>query len=407
MSRYHVALSFAGEDREYVEKVAMQLRADGVDVFYDKFEEADLWGKNLYDHLYNVYQNKAHFTVIFVSEAYKKKIWTNHERQASQARAITESSEYILPAFFDESIEVPGLLKTTGRVSLINRTPEQLAALIIKKLQKSGVVLKHPFSYSEQARADADFQMIPGHPVSDLIGEMRSYTWPKQNKAIENLFKLDWTKLSTDEVFVLGRNLYQCACGNERRALSILTNLRRELAKVPDEQALDFLNGLFFEVYFNSNGEFRGQKLKGRCLDKLLALQAISKFSPSISFIRRALEPYRQELLFLPNPNPEIIILKLIVGRTDPPTVRSLQLGEASILTKSLDKDEPLFSSSRFSFWRLSFRSFTVQELKQEISNEWFIPASQLNVEHSAWLDEQRTGVCLPEGWMITCPRLA
>jgi hypothetical protein len=34
---YHVALSFAGEDRGYVERVADQLVSDGVSVFYDKF----------------------------------------------------------------------------------------------------------------------------------------------------------------------------------------------------------------------------------------------------------------------------------------------------------------------------------------------------------------------------------
>ena len=44
MPNYHVALSFAGEDRDYVEKVAIQLRAAGVEVFYDLFHEADLWG---------------------------------------------------------------------------------------------------------------------------------------------------------------------------------------------------------------------------------------------------------------------------------------------------------------------------------------------------------------------------
>ena len=39
MTKYHVALSFAGEDRSYVEKVAKQLESHGVDVFYDRFEE--------------------------------------------------------------------------------------------------------------------------------------------------------------------------------------------------------------------------------------------------------------------------------------------------------------------------------------------------------------------------------
>ena len=33
--RYDVCLSFAGEDRDYVDKVAEELRAAGVRVFYD------------------------------------------------------------------------------------------------------------------------------------------------------------------------------------------------------------------------------------------------------------------------------------------------------------------------------------------------------------------------------------
>ena len=45
MQKYHVALSFAGEDRKYVERVATQLVSEGVTVFYDKFEEAYVVGK--------------------------------------------------------------------------------------------------------------------------------------------------------------------------------------------------------------------------------------------------------------------------------------------------------------------------------------------------------------------------
>jgi hypothetical protein len=43
--KYDVTLSFAGEDREYVGQVAKILESKGTKVFYDKFEEADLWGK--------------------------------------------------------------------------------------------------------------------------------------------------------------------------------------------------------------------------------------------------------------------------------------------------------------------------------------------------------------------------
>lgn len=45
--RYDVALSFADEDRPYVDRVAAYLRAHNVKLFYDRYEEVALWGKNL------------------------------------------------------------------------------------------------------------------------------------------------------------------------------------------------------------------------------------------------------------------------------------------------------------------------------------------------------------------------
>src|SRR5262249_20299813 len=66
-SEYDVALSFAGEDRTYVEDVARILKAAGVRVFYDKFETVQLWGRNLADHLGEVYGKRSRFVVIFIS----------------------------------------------------------------------------------------------------------------------------------------------------------------------------------------------------------------------------------------------------------------------------------------------------------------------------------------------------
>jgi hypothetical protein len=134
---FDVALSFAGEDRAYVDRVANALRDQGVKPFYDLFEEADLWGKDLYTHLTDVYQKKARFTVMFISDAYGKKLWTNHERRAAQARAFQESHEYILPARFDET-EIPGVLPTVGYISLSGRSPEDFASIVTRKLVISG-----------------------------------------------------------------------------------------------------------------------------------------------------------------------------------------------------------------------------------------------------------------------------
>ena len=57
----------------------------------------------------DVYREKARYCLMLVSAAYAAKVWTTHERKSAQARAFSQSAEYILPVRFDET-EIPGLL---------------------------------------------------------------------------------------------------------------------------------------------------------------------------------------------------------------------------------------------------------------------------------------------------------
>ena len=65
---YDVALSFAGEDRKYVDRVANVLRQKKLRIFYDGYEQAALSGKDLYMHLEEFYRKRARFCVVFLSE---------------------------------------------------------------------------------------------------------------------------------------------------------------------------------------------------------------------------------------------------------------------------------------------------------------------------------------------------
>jgi hypothetical protein len=154
---YEVALSFAGEDRVYVESVARYLRNREVRVFYDKYEQADLWGKNLYDHLTEVYRAQSRYVVIFISRFYAHKLWTTHERVSAQARAFEEKHEYILPARFDDT-QIPGLLPTTGYIELSNILPEQLGRIIEKKIGRTNF-------WERQARSAAVYASIQLRPA--------------------------------------------------------------------------------------------------------------------------------------------------------------------------------------------------------------------------------------------------
>lgn len=131
--RYDVVLSFAGEDRRYVERVAKKLTVRGIRVFYDRHQQVELWGKDLYVHLSDVYRKTARYCVMFVSEHYVRKMWTNHERRSAQERALHENRDYILPVRFDET-KVPGLLETIGYLDLKGIEPSELARNIAQKV---------------------------------------------------------------------------------------------------------------------------------------------------------------------------------------------------------------------------------------------------------------------------------
>lgn len=133
---YDVVFSFAGEDRAYVEKVSRYLRKNGVRVFYDKDEQADLWGKDLAEHFDLVYGQSGRYCVMFISAAYVEKMWTRHERRTALARALKEHGEYILPARFDNT-PVDGIRATVGYISLQNLAPTGLGKEILKKLGRA------------------------------------------------------------------------------------------------------------------------------------------------------------------------------------------------------------------------------------------------------------------------------
>lgn len=137
--KYDVALSFAGEDRKYVEEVALVLKKKNIAVFYDYFEEEALWGKNLISYLEEIYTNKSKYCVVFISQYYVQKEWTCYESAAAMVRLLNSNmkqKEYLLPVKFDET-KVSGVLSTIGFIDGKKKTPDELGNLIIKKLHTS------------------------------------------------------------------------------------------------------------------------------------------------------------------------------------------------------------------------------------------------------------------------------
>jgi hypothetical protein len=130
---FDVCLSFAGEERAYVELVARGLKESGLRVFYDEDEKVRLWGKDLIEHFDRIYRIASRYCVMFISAAYAAKEWTRLERRSALARALTEQGEYILPVRFDDT-ELPGMPPTIAYIELSELAPATLVEFIVEKI---------------------------------------------------------------------------------------------------------------------------------------------------------------------------------------------------------------------------------------------------------------------------------
>jgi len=73
--------------------------------------------------------------MVFLSEDYPERDWPTFELEIGKDAADKRTEEYLLPVLVsDEVPHIVGLPETTARVSMTNRSAEQIAELMAEKL---------------------------------------------------------------------------------------------------------------------------------------------------------------------------------------------------------------------------------------------------------------------------------
>lgn len=137
--RFSVALSFPGEKRDYVRDVVAELRQLKMprkEIFYDKFYPEELAVPDLDTVLQQIYRDDSELIVIFISAEYEKKQWCGLEWRAIRDIMKARRGQDIMPLRFDDT-DVPGLFSIDGYLDLCDRDPDNVAALILKRLESN------------------------------------------------------------------------------------------------------------------------------------------------------------------------------------------------------------------------------------------------------------------------------
>ena len=144
--RFRVALSFAGEKREFVRKVAEALAEElGRDkVLFDKWYEGEFARADLGTYLPDLYRREADLVVAFHSGHYEQKNWCGAEWMAIQTHIHAKRPEAVMLCRFNRTAEVPGIYETAGFVEIEAESDHragEVAALILQRLPAPGIAI--------------------------------------------------------------------------------------------------------------------------------------------------------------------------------------------------------------------------------------------------------------------------
>lgn len=133
--RFQVALSYPGEHRGFVSRVAERLseRLGRERVLYDKYHEAEFARISLDTHLQRLYHDESELIVVFLSANYERKEWCGLEWRAIRDVIKQHRESAVVPVRFDNT-EIPGLFSTDGALPVDDRAPETIADLILQRL---------------------------------------------------------------------------------------------------------------------------------------------------------------------------------------------------------------------------------------------------------------------------------
>ena len=216
----------------------------------------------------------------------------------------------------EHSVYTQALLSYMGRVNMavedlfksVRRTvalwtnntqiPWEHTSLISDFSFNTGQLVASPqIPYSEEVVRDSEYDEIG--EIADLIREIRISDYNRQNPAIDRLLSKRASDLDRNQQFIFGRNLLQASSMSfsaQRFMHSLSVNLRKYLTEAGENHVL---NGILFEIYFDSHGEFREAGIKRQSFEEVMALRKSPEYAKSFSFIRTVINPYRDGIMYM------------------------------------------------------------------------------------------------------------
>ncbi|PUE62239.1 peptidase C14 [Limnohabitans sp. Rim8] len=248
--------------------------------------------------------------------------------------------------------------------------------------------------YEETALSDNLFVLDDAKASHRVIRELKSSTWPRQNLAVEEFTSEIANKASPDSLFVVGRNLYQAACGSSKSAMGFLCDFASRTAGVVENKRKALLDGMLFEVFFDPNAQLR-KRLKLDQFEPLFSLQRHKELQQSFDFISECLLPEASRFHAIPGKQHKVAVdvashLGTKVGHH---YLESVHFEGVNIFWLE-DEDyalEPGESIAR--------QSFTLEKFERWLSAQMVVAPHLLKINYLTLDRAQNVALDVPRGW--------
>lgn len=230
--------------------------------------------------------------------------------------------------------------------------------------------------YSDSVLRDGSFVIDSSKPAHQVVRALKFTSWYSQNPAIDQLKASDANTYTEDNLFLIGRNIYQAACGTANSAIGFIINFVRKTEDYIASKRKAVLDGMLFEIFFDKQGNFRDD-FKGDRFNSVFELQKYANLEDSFNFISDCLVEYSDKFYQIPGKKWRVSVQVVNFEKDGKFYIQSVFLSGQNILKVNdqdwLDADQN----------PTKYFSYDEDDLKITLSEQMVIPVNLLDVAYS------------------------
>jgi hypothetical protein len=230
--------------------------------------------------------------------------------------------------------------------------------------------------YSRTALCDSLFVLDPQKSSHAIIAKLKRHDWYTQNPAIDSFDADRAKKYNVDSLFVIGRNVYQSACGEARGAQAYIRDFVERTSGLDSQKRKALLDGMLFEIFFDSKGEMR-KTFKTARFNEVFDLLRFAELADSFAFISECLLPDADRFYLLPGKKHHVALHIVSFGRKErPPKIKEAHVGSRNILFREAD----YFADEDGK--PVNYRNVSLSELEKQMSEQMCVPLRLLKITY-------------------------